>query len=159
VRQNLLRGSLDRVRRTLLRGACLLSASASSPRDCCGDPGATVVIRVVRNAALGKANRDKGPDLFVDARLGAVIYVQMNWYRYQARVGNASLFVDRKSDSRWELWYTSPMDGHRKIGWASSPDRCMDLITPESLEAHGITCNPILFLKEALRWFRCSPSE
>jgi hypothetical protein len=85
-------------------------------------------------------------------------YVQMNWNTYHAMVGDVGFFIDRKSDSRWELWYMSPKHGHRKIGSSPSPDRCMDLITPENFAARGITLDPICLAEDALRWVRCSPS-
>src|SRR5436190_21181302 len=85
-------------------------------------------------------------------------YVQMNWNRYQAMVGDVGFLLTVKSDSRWELWCMSPAHGHRRIDSAHSPDRCMELISSENFAVRGITLEPICFAKEAVRWVRCSPS-
>jgi hypothetical protein len=69
-------------------------------------------------------------------------------------IGDVSFFIDRKSETRWELWYMSRWDGHRYIDSASSPELCMDLITPEKFAARWITLGPSLFSQKPFHWVR-----
>lgn len=76
----------------------------------------------------------------------------MDWDTYHAMVGDVSLWIERKSQTLWELWYMSRVDGSRFVDSAPSARLCMALITPEKFAERQIVFNSEVFSGEPLHW-------